>query len=108
MYVNQNKNVKNKKVGKIRPGLEPWKKWKVRRLTPPSHHVYYYNLKKLPDPLVSPGTKFLSYLGDYVSISIMEQALGYELLLPPKYASSYSQKCTYSLGNWDKDKFTKN
>ena len=49
MYVNKNKKVKNKKVGKIRPGLEPWKRFKVQRLTPPSHRVYDYNLKKLAE-----------------------------------------------------------
>ena len=47
MYVNQNK-VKNKKVGKICSGLEPWERLKVQRLTPLSHHVYDYNLK-LPE-----------------------------------------------------------
>ena len=34
MFVNQNKKGKNKKVGKIRPGIELWEREKVQRLTP--------------------------------------------------------------------------
>ena len=75
---------------KIRPGLEPWKRWKVQRLTPSSHHVYDYNRKKLPKlrPSVKSWHKSFVLLGRYyVSISIMEQAPGALSYRMPHYIS---------------------
>ena len=68
---------KIKKVEKIRQGFEPWLRWKVQRSTLPSHHVYDYNLKKLPElrPSGKSWHKIIALLGkDYVSILIMEEA----------------------------------
>ena len=44
MYAIKIKKLKIKRVGGIHPGLELW-----QRLKKTSHHVYNYNLKKLPE-----------------------------------------------------------
>ena len=84
MYVNKNKKqLKIKKLEKSGRVLNPGRDEKSSALLHPAIMFKIIILKRYhlsewqsSDPLVSPGTKFLSYKGDYVSILIMEQAHG--------------------------------
>ena len=85
MYINQ--KLKIKKLEKSARVLNPKRDEKSNALPLPAimFTIIISKSYQSSDPLISSGTKFLSYKGDYVSISIMEQAFELCALCIVKY-----------------------